>query len=268
MQTPKRVVLFDEHPVRRSWDEKQEKWYFSVVDVVRILTASPDSGAYWRKLKQRLVEEGSEVVTFCHGLKLEAADGKKYETDCADIEGLFRIIQSVPSPKAEPFKRWLAKTGYERMQETIDPEKTVTRARKTWQAMGRSQKWINQRMLSIENRNKLTDYWGDHGVEKPDEYARLTNVIHQEWSGITVKEHKNLKGLGQENLRDHMSDAELIFTSLAELSARQISEATKAEGYKPNEVAAKRGGKISGNARAELEAQTGKKVITNKNLLN
>lgn len=269
MQTPKRIVLFDDQPVRRSWDEKQEKWFFSVVDVVRVLTESPDARTYWKVLKHRLMQEGADqTVTKCNQLKLEAADGKKRLTDVADAETLFRIIQSVPSPKAEPFKVWLAKVGYERLQETVDPELSITRARKNWQTMGRSQKWINQRMLSIENRNKLTDYWSDHGVEKPDEFARLTNVIHQEWSGVTVKEHKQLKGLGQENLRDHMSDAELIFTALADLSTRQIAEADEAEGYEPNEVAAHKGGKISENARQALEAQTGKKVITSKNLIS
>ncbi len=186
MGNNKLIVLFDDQPVRRAWDSKKEKWYFSIVDVVKVLTGSVDAGAYWRKLKQRLIEEGSEIVTFCHELKLQPADGKKYLTDTADIEGALRIIQSIPSPKAEPFKIWLAKVGYERMQEIIDPELSVTRARKNWQMRGHSDKWIQQRMLSIEVRNKLTDYWSDNGVEKADEYAKLTNIIHQEWSGLTV----------------------------------------------------------------------------------
>jgi len=263
----KLIVIFEEQPVRRSWDNKKEKWYFSVVDIVRILTKSVDSGAYWRKLKQRLKKEGSEVVTNCHELKLIAKDGKKYLTDVADVETILRLVQSIPSPKAEPIKLWLAKVGYERMQETIDPELSIGRGRKNWQAMGRSKKWIEQRMLGVETRNKLTDYWSDHGVNKNDEFAKLTNIIHQEWSGLSVKSHKNLKRLKTQNLRDHMSEAEIIFTALAELSTRQIAEKEKAEGYNPNENVAHRGGKISGNARRQLEQETGKKVASKENYL-
>ena len=200
-------------------------------------------------------------------LKLASEDGKKYLTDVLDVEGVLRLVQSVPSPKAEPFKLWLAKVGHERLQETVDPELAINRGRNTWQKMGRSQKWIEQRMTGVETRNKLTDYWADHGVSKGDEYAKLTNIIHQEWSGLTVKSHKNIKGLKTQNLRDHMSEAEIIFTALAELSTRQISEAEKAEGYAPNEMTARKGGAISGNARKQLESQTGRKVVTGESYL-
>jgi len=263
----KLIAIFEEHPVRRHWDEKQEKWYFSVVDIIGILSQSADPRKYWNKLAQRLRDEGSEVVTKCHQLKLIAKDGKKYLTDVADVKTVFRIVQSVPSPKAEPLKLWLAKVGYERMQETVDPELAVSRGRRNWQLMGRSKKWIEQRMLGVETRNKLTDYWADHGIKKGDEFARLTNIIHQEWSELSVKEHKNLKGIKAHNLRDHMSDAELIFTALAELSTRHIAEAEKAEGYDYNKIAAHKGGKISGNARKQLEKQTGEKIVNNKNYL-
>ena len=231
----KLITIFEKHPVRRRWDDKQEKWYFSVVDIIAILTESADPRNYWKVLKNRLRREESEVVTKCNQLKMQAADGKFYLTDAADVETILRLVQSVPSPKAEPLKIWLAKTGYERMQETIDPELAVSRGRKTWQMMGRSKKWIEQRMLSVETRNKLTDYWSEHGISKRDEYARLTNIIHQEWSGLSVKSHKNLKRIREHNLRDHMDEAELIFTALAELSARRISEAEKAEAGKGEE---------------------------------
>jgi hypothetical protein len=264
------IAVFRDQPVRRVWDEKLEKWWFSVVDIVAVLTDQKDFQAarnYWKVLKNRLIQEGSQVVTNCNRLKLVAEDGKQRETDVADVETVLRLVQSVPSPKAEPFKLWLAKVGYERMQETIDPEMAVSRARKNWQTLGRSKKWIEQRMLSVETRNKLTDYWADHGIEKPDEFAALTNIIHEEWSGLSVKEHKNLKGLREHNLRDHMSDAELIFTALAELSTREIAEVEKSEGYVPNESAAHEGGKISGGARKALEAKTGKKVVNDGNYL-
>lgn len=263
----KLVAIFEEHPVRRHWDEKGEKWYFSVVDIIGILSGSSDPRNYWKVLKNRLNKEGSEVVTKCNQLKMRASDGKLYLTDVADVETIFRLVQSVPSPKAEPLKLWLAKVGYERMQETVNPELAVSRGRKTWQMMGRSQKWIEQRMLGVETRNKLTDYWSGHGVEKSEEYAKLTNIIHQEWSGLSVKSHKNLKNLKTQNLRDHMSEAEIIFTALAELSSRQISEKEKADGYSQNERTARKGGKISGDARKALEQQTGKKVVSSENFL-
>jgi len=266
----KLLVVFENQPVRRVWDEKAEKWYFSVVDIIGILASQPDfqlARNYWKVLKNRLNKEGSEVVTKCNRLKLRATDGKMRETDVADVETVFRLVQSVPSPKAEPFKLWLAKVGYERMQETVDPELAVSRGRKNWLLMGRSRKWIEQRMLGVETRNKLTDYWSNHGVLQGEEYAKLTNVIHQEWSGLSIKEHKNLKRLKTQNLRDHMDEAELIFTALAELSTRQIAETDKADGYIANEIAAKKGGRISGNARKELETQTGAKVINSGNFL-
>ena len=260
----KEITMFGNTAVRRIWDKEKEKWYFSVVDVVGVLTEQKEhqlSRNYWKVLKNRLSEEGNQSVTKCNQLKFLAKDGKYYLSDAADVETLLRLIQSIPSPKAEPFKLWLAKVGYERMRETVDPELAVTRARKNWQKRGLDEKWISQRMLNIQTRNKLTDYWSDHGIKRPDEYAKLTNIIHEEWSGLSVKSHKAIKGIEIENLRDHMSEAELIFTSLAELSTKQIAESDKAEGYGENKVAAKKGGKISGDARLNLEKQTGRKIL-------
>ena len=259
------ITVFEENNIRRVYDEENETWLFSVVDIIQVLTDSPDPGAYWRKLKQRLKAEGSEVVTNCHGLKLTAEDGKKRLTDVADAETLFRIVQSVPSPKAEPIKLWLAKVGYERVQEMADPELALNRSREYWREHGRSEKWIEQRMMGQETRNKLTDYWKDHEVKEGREYAILTNIIHQEWSGISVKQHKALKNLETQNLRDHMTEAELIFTALAELSTRQIAESMKATGMKENAEAGKRGGGIAKQARQQLEEKTGQKVVTGAN---
>lgn len=261
------IKLFEQKQVRSVWNDDEEKWYFSIVDVIGVLTESVDQNAYWRKLKQRLKEEGNETVTNCHALKMVAADGKMRMTDVANTEQLLRLIQSIPSPKAEPFKQWLAKVGYERMQEIADPEQSLDRARENWQKLGRSEKWIQQRMTGQETRNKLTDYWKDSGVEKSDEFAFLTNIIHQEWTGLTVKKHKNLKGLKTQNLRDHMNEAELIFTALAELSTRQIAESDNAIGVNENAVAGKKGGKIAKNARLALEQKTGKRVVTGDNFL-
>ncbi len=261
------IKLFESKQVRSAWNEEEQKWYFSITDIVAILTESIDPLAYWRKLKERLKKEGNETVTNCHGLKMPAADGKKRMTDVADTEQLLRLIQSIPSPKAEPFKQWLAKTGYERMQEITDPEQSLDRARENWQKLGRSEKWIQQRMTGQETRNKLTDYWQESGVQKGDEFAYLTNIIHSEWTGLTVKKHKDLKGLKTQNLRDHMSEAELIFTALAELSTRQIAETDKAKGVKQNAVAGKKGGKIAKDARLALEQKTRKKVITGESFL-
>lgn len=264
------LAVFEEHQIRRVYDEETETWSFSVIDVVQVLTMQPDyqtARKYWNKLKERLKKEGNESVTNCHRLKLEASDGKKYLTDVANAETLLRLVQSVPSPKAEPIKLWLAKVGYERMQEMADPAKSLDRARETWQKHGYSEKWIQQRMMGQETRNKLTDYWKDHGVEQPSEFAILTNIIHQEWTGISVKDHKNAKGLQSENLRDHMSEAELIFTALAELSTRQIAETMNATGIEENKHASKKGGSIAKKARLELEDKTGKKVITKDNFL-
>jgi DNA-damage-inducible protein D len=263
-------AIFEEHEIRRIFDEKSETWFFSVVDIVQVLTQQPDYKAarnYWKVLKNRLGKEGSQLVTNCNQLKLPAADGKKYLTDVANAETLLRLVQSVPSPKAEPIKLWLAKVGYERMQEMSDPALSLERARATWQKHGRSEKWIQQRMTGQETRNKLTDYWAAHDVKKGEEYAILTNLIHQEWSGVSVKVHKDLKGLETQNLRDHMSEAELIFTALAELSTRQIAETNDATGLTENKSAAKTGGKIAKGARLELEAKTGKPVVTGENYL-
>ncbi|MEK7111035.1 MAG: BRO family protein [Patescibacteria group bacterium] len=265
-----KMAIFEGRKIRRKWDEKQEKWYFSVVDIVAVLTGQKDSlraRKYWNKLAERLKKEGSEVVTNCHRLKMEAEDGKLRETDAASVETILRLVQSVPSPKAEPIKLWLAKVGYERMQETVDPERSINRGRTNWQRIGRSEKWIQQRMMGQEIRNKLTDYWKHHEVKEQDEYAILTNIIHEEWSDLSVKEHKKFKGLKTQNLRDHMTDAELVFTALAELSVRQIAETMESKGLKENKIPAKKGGRIAKNARLELEQKTGKKVISGSNYL-
>ena len=262
------IKLFESKQVRTHWDEKTETWYFSVIDVVEILTDSSNPRDYWFKMKKRVkTEDGLELSTICRQLKMKASDGKLRETDVSDTQSLLRIIQSIPSPKAEPFKQWLAKVGYERMQEIADPEQSIERARENWQKLGRSEKWIQQRMTGQETRNKLTDYWKESGVQKGDEFAFLTNIIHQEWTGLTVKKHKDLKGLKSQNLRDHMSEAELIFTALAELSTRQIAETEKAKGVQQNAIACKKGGKIAKDAKLALEQKTGKKVITNENFL-
>ncbi len=261
------VKLFEHKKIRSSWNEEEHKWYFSIVDVVAILTDSPDARNYWKVLKHRLSKEGNESVTNCNQLKLQSSDGKFYYTDVADAEQLMRLIQSIPSPKAEPFKQWLAKTGYERMQEISDPEQSLDRARENWQRLGRSEKWIQQRMSGQETRNKLTDYWMQSGVEKSDEFAFLTNIIHQEWAGLTVNKHKDLKGLKTQNLRDHMSEAELIFTALAKLSTHQIAETDEAKGLKQNATAGKKGGRIAKDARLALEQKTGKSIITSENFL-
>ncbi len=262
------IKLFEQQKVRTHWDEKEEKWYFSIIDVIAILTASSNPRDYWFKMKTRVkTEDGLELSTVCRQLKMKAADGKMRETDVAETQVLLRVIQSIPSPKAEPFKQRLAKVGYERMQEIADPEQSLDRARENWQKLGRSEKWIQQRMTGQETRNKLTDYWKESGVEKSDEFAFLTNIIHTEWAGLSVKEHKGLKKLKTQNLRDHMNEAELIFTALAELSTRQIAETEKAKGVQQNAVAGKKGGKIAKDARLALEQKTGKRVITGENFL-
>ena len=263
-------AAFEGHAIRRVYDETSETWFFSVVDIIQVLTQQPDfqtARKYWNKLKERLSKEGNQSVTNCHRLKLFAADGKGYLTDVANVETLLRLVQSVPSPKAEPIKLWLAKVGHERMQEISDPARALDRARQTWQQHGRSDKWIQQRMTGQETRNKLTDYWQTHEVKPGDQFAILTNIIHQEWSGHSVKDHKAIKGLKNHNLRDHMTEAELIFTALAELSTRQIAETTNATGLPANTAAAKSGGNIAKKARLELEAKTGKKVVTPQSYL-
>ena len=264
------LAVFEERKIRRVYDEKTETWYFSVVDIVAALTEQTDfqkARKYWNKLKERLKKEGSQSVTNCHRLKLTAEDGKKYLTDVADAETLLRLVQSVPSPKAEPIKLWLAKVGYERIKEMADPEIALNRSRALWEQHGRSPKWIEQRMRGQETRNKLTDYWKGSGVKEGEEYAILTNIIHKEWAGVSVKQHKEIKGLATQNLRDHMSEAELIFTALAELSTRQISENMQAQGMKENAVAGKKGGGIAKKARVELEEATGQNVVTGENFL-
>jgi len=264
------LTIFEKFKIRRHYDEEKEIWYFSIVDIMQALTNQPDyqkARKYWNKLSERLKKEGSQSVTNCHQLKMKAGDGKMRNTDVADPETLLRLVQSVPSPKAEPIKLWLAKVGYERIKEIADPEISLNRAREYWKKYGRSEKWIQQRMLGQETRNKLTDYWKNNEVNDGEEYAILTNIIHSEWSGISVKEHKNLKGLKSQNLRDHMSEAELIFTALAELSTRQIAEAMKATGLNENKIAGKKGGGIAKGARLELEKKTGKRVVTKNNYL-
>lgn len=264
------LKLFEGNRIRHIYDEEKEIYYFSVIDIVAILIEKDYQSArkYWKVLKGRLLAEGfDELVTKCYQLKMKADDGKMRATDAADVETIFRIIQSIPSKKAEPIKQWLAKTGYERVQEMADPTTAIDRARETYKKLGRSDKWIQQRMTGQETRNKLTDYWKDHDIKEGEEYTILTNIIHQEWSGLSVKEHKNLKGLKSQNLRDHMSEAELIFTALAELSTRQIAQIDEATGMKENKKAAKEGGKIAKNARVQLENRTGKKVVTGENFL-
>src|SRR3989304_104110 len=264
------LAIFEDFKIRRIYDEEKEMWYFSVVDIVGALIQQKNfqmARNYWKVLKNRLKQEGSESVTKCNQLKLQAEDGKMRLTDVANPETLLRLIQSIPSPKAEPIKLWLGKVGYERMQEKADPEKSLNRARENWKKHGRSEKWVQQRMMGQETRNKLTDYWSKHEVTKEEEYAILTNIIHQEWSDVSIKEHKNLKGLKAQNLRDHMTEAELIFTALAELSTREIAEVTDAKGMTENKIVGIKGGTIAKNARVELESKTGKKVISKKNYL-
>jgi hypothetical protein len=263
-------VQFEDRAIRRIYDEKTETWWFSVIDIIQVLTQQPDhqpARKYWKVLKGRLAKEGSELVTNCYQLKMTADDGKKRLTDVATAETLLRLVQSVPSPKAEPIKLWLAKVGSERMQEMADPALSLDRARETWRKHGRSDKWIQQRMTGQETRNKLTDYWVEHEIKEGDEFAILTNLIHEEWSGVSVKAHKGMKGLKSQNLRDHMSEAELIFTALAELSTRQLAESVDATGMPENQTAAKAGGRIAKRARLDLERRTGKPVITGNNFL-
>ena len=262
------IKIFEGNQIRSVWDNDKEEWYFSVVDVVGTLTDSKDPGAYWRKLKQRLKEEGSEVVTFCHGLKLKAADGKMRESDVADMQGIFRIIQSVPSPKAEPFKMWMAEVGKERLDEIVDPELTIERALETYLRKGYSREWINQRLQAIQVRKELTDSWQEHGVKEGLEYAILTNEISKAWSGMTTREYKDYKGLKKQNLRDNMSTTELILNMLAETATKDIANASNPQGLKENKKVAKRGGNVAKVAKETLEQETGKPVITTKNAID
>ena len=260
---------FEGQAIRRSYDEATETWWFSVIDVVQALTDSNNARRYWSDLKRKLAQEAGSEQPYekIVQLKLPAPDGKQRLTDCASAATLLRIVQSIPSPKAEPIKLWLAKVGFERMQEMADPALSLDRARETWRKHGRSDKWIQQRMTGQETRNKLTDYWREHGIQEGQEFAILTGIIHQEWAGVSVQEHKRIKGLKSHNLRDHMSEAELIFTALAELSTRQIAENTKATGMPANQTAAKAGGGIAKRARLQLEAQTGRRVVSGENYL-
>ena len=264
------IQLFEDKPIRTAWDDKKEEWYFSIVDVISVLTDQPtqrSASNYWAKLKQRLKEEGADQLLInCQQLKLKSPkDGKKYKTDVADTEQLLRIIQSVPSKKAEPFKMWLAQVGRERIEETIDPELAIDRAVETYQKKGYSEDWIHQRLLSIRIRNELTDEWQKRGVERGKEFAILTDEITRTWSGMTTRQYKNLKGLKKQNLRDNMSDTELVLTMLAEASTRDISRETKPEGFSASMDVARQGGEVAGVARKALEERTGKPVITEKN---
>ena len=259
------IQLFEDQKIRTAWDSEKEEWYFAIVDAIAVLTDSADPQNYWRVLKKRLKDEGNETITNCNGLKMTAPDGKKRKTDVASTEQLLRIIQSIPSPKAEPFKAWLAMVGKERIEETIDPEQAIDRALDTYLKKGYSEEWIHQRLLAIRIRNELTDEWKKRGVQKGKEYAILTDEISRAWSGMTTGQYKRLKGLTKENLRDNMTDLELVLTMLAEASTTDISKTAKPQTFEENKQVAKRGGKVAGIARQALEAETGKPVITEKN---
>lgn len=263
------VKMFEGSQIRSVWDNEREEWYFSVVDVIGSLTESNNPRDYWYRVKKRMSEEErSELSTFCRQLKLKSTDGKLYKTDVADMQGIFRIIQSVPSPKAEPFKMWLAEVGKERIDEIIDPELTIDRALEGYARKGYSREWINQRLQAIQVRKELTDTWQDHGVKAGNEYAILTNEISKAWSGMTTREYKDFKGLKKENLRDNMSTTELILNMLAETATKDIAEATNPQGLDENKQVAQDGGSIAGDARKSIEARTGKPVITSKNAID
>lgn len=263
------VKIFEGSQIRSVWDNEREEWYFSVVDVIGSLTESNNPRDYWYRVKKRMSEEEkSELSTICRQLKLKAPDGKMRLTDVADMQGIFRIIQSVPSPKAEPFKMWLAEVGKERIDEIIDPELTIDRALEGYARKGYSREWINQRLQAIQVRKELTDTWQDHGVKAGNEYAILTNEISKAWSGMTTREYKDFKGLKKENLRDNMSTTELILNMLAETATKDIAEATNPQGLDENKQVAQDGGFIAGDARKSIEARTGKPVITSKNAID
>lgn len=256
------LKLFEERRVRTVWDDEQEKWYFSIVDVVAVLTDSSNPQTYWRVLKKRLLAEGNETVTNCNGLKMQAADGKMRLTDVADTEQLLRLIQSIPSPKAEPFKLWMAKVASERLNQIQDPELSIDQALMDYKRMGYSDSWINQRLKSIEIRKDLTDEWKKHGLQEGVQFATLTDIIYQTWSDMTSKEYKQFKGLKKENLRDNMTNKELVLNMLAELSTKEISETSDPETFNDHMDIAQQGGEVARNARLELEAKTGKRVIS------
>ncbi|MCR4733789.1 MAG: phage antirepressor protein [Treponema sp.] len=253
---------FDNSRIRTAWNEEQEEWYFSVVDVVGVLTESENPNNYWKVLKNRLKKEGSQLVTNCNQLKMQSSDGKYYKTDCMTTEGLLRLVQSIPSKKAEPFKLWLAQVGRERIEETIDPEQTIDRALETYARKGYTREWINQRLQAIQVRKELTDEWEEHGVKKGIEYAILTDEITKAWSGMTTRAYKNHKGLRKENLRDNMTTTEIILNMLAETATKNISQSENPKSFEENQAVARRGGRIAGNARKELEAEIGHSVIS------
>ena len=266
LQNNDAIQLFEDKKIRTAWDEEHEEWYFSIVDIVAILTDSPNPNNYWKVLKKRLKDEGNQSVTSCNQLKLKShKDGKRYLTDVANTEQILRIIQSIPSPKAEPFKAWLAMVGRERIEETVDPEQAIDRALDTYLKKGYSEEWIHQRLLAIRIRNELTDEWKKRGVEKGKEYAILTDEISRAWSGMTTRQYKKLKGLKKENLRDNMSDLELVLTMLAEATTTEISKTVKPTTFSENQKVAQKGGSIAGNTRKEIEETTGKPVITSQN---
>lgn len=263
------IKLFEGNRVRSVWDKEKEEWYFSVIDVVAILTESKNPRDYWYRVKKRMtLDEKSELSTICRQLKMKAEDKKMRETDVADMQGIFRIIQSIPSPKAEPFKMWLAEVGKERIDEIIDPEITIDRALETYLKKGYSREWINQRLQAIQVRKELTDTWQDHGVNEGKEYAILTNEITKAWSGMTTREYKNFKGLKKENLRDNMSTLEIVLNMLAEATTTELTKTTNPKGLEENKKVAKKGGNIAGNTRKEIEKETGKTIITYKNAID
>ncbi|RTZ10115.1 hypothetical protein EKM05_04935 [Flavobacterium sp. GSP27] len=259
------IKLFESQKIRSSWDNEQEKWFFSIVDIIQVLTDSPRPRKYWSALKTKLKNEGSELSHNMGQLKMMADDGKMRQTDVADTEQLFRLIQSIPSPKAEPFKQWLAKIGYERIEESQDPEKAIDRAMENYLKLGYSTAWINQRLKSIEVRKELTDEWENRGVKKGQQFASLTDIITQAWSGNTVKQYKNLKGLKKENLRDNMTNLELVLNMLAEATTTEISKENNPKTFADNKEIARKGGEIAGNTRKQIEAQTGKKIVSSQN---
>lgn len=262
------IKLFEGNQIRSIWDIEREEWYFSIVDIVGVLTESENPRKYWSVLKTRLKKEGNQLATICSQLKMKATDGKMRSTDVADIQGIFRIIQSIPSPKAEPFKMWLAEVGKERIDEIIDPELTIDRALETYLQKGYTREWINQRLQAIQVRKELTDAWQDHGVKVGREYAILTNEITKAWSGMTTRQYKDYKGLKKQNLRDNMTTTELILNMLAETATKDIANAMHPQGLEENKKVAKDGGSIAGNARREIEMKTGKPVITSKNAID
>ncbi|WP_314160863.1 BRO family protein [uncultured Gemella sp.] len=262
------IKLFEGNQIRSIWDNEREEWYFSIVDIIGVLTESENPRKYWSVLKTRLKKEGNELATICSQLKLKATDGKMRSTDVADMQGVFRIIQSIPSPKAEPFKMWLSEVGKERIDEIIDPELTIDRALSTYLQKGYTREWINQRLQAIQVRRELTDTWQDHGVEEGKEYAILTNEITKAWSGMTTRQYKDYKGLKKQNLRDNMTTTEIILNMLAEAATKDIANATHPQGLEENKKVAKDGGSIAGNARREIEERTGKPVITSKNAID